>query len=108
MSVSLGLRAGFGPTEGVLEQLQAILREQEVCVGEQVANVEVAGQDDLGSGQVLKRAAHHVARRGKDYQRRVVKADCLDELRSLLGARLLEAEAVDHPHPALDRLLRES
>ena len=53
MSVSLGLRAGFGPTEGVLEQLQAILREQEVCVGEQVANVEVAGQDDLGSGQVL-------------------------------------------------------
>src|SRR5712672_2688956 len=98
---------GFGPAKVVLEQLQTILREQQVRMGEEVANVEVASEDDLGSGQVLERAADHVAWRGKNYQCRVVEADRLDQICRLLGAGFLEAKTVDHSDAPFDRLLRE-
>ena len=88
----LGARAGLGPPEVFLDQIEAVLRDQEVRVGEDVSNVQVAGQDDLGAAQVFERAADHVVRRRQDHQRGVVEADRCDQVGCKLGSRLLEAE----------------
>src|SRR5437868_8245012 len=108
------MRRGW-PSDGLLltwaevlfEELDRILGEKQVGVREQIADVEVAGQDDLGAAQVLKRAADHVVRRGQDDQRRVVKADRVHELFGLPGLRLVEDEALDDPDLPVHGLLAQ-
>src|SRR5712692_3343130 len=74
---------------------------------EQVADVEVAGEDDLEPRQVFERAADDDVRRRENDQRGVVEADRLHEADGEAGLRLFDGEPVDDPHPALGRLLGE-
>src|SRR5713226_7804863 len=74
---------------------------------EQVADVEVASEDDLDARQVLERAADDEVRRGQHDERGVVETDRVHEAHGHARARLLDGEPVDDPDPALGRLLRE-
>src|SRR5712691_12288980 len=75
---------------------------------EQVADVEVASEDDLDARQVLERAAHDEVRRWQHDQRGVVETDRVHEAHGHARAGLLDGEPVDDPHPALGRLLAQS
>src|SRR5713101_2398932 len=97
----------FRPAEVLLDQLQAVLRQQQIGMSEQVADVEVASEDDLDARQVLERAADDEVRRGQHDQRGVVETDRIHEANGHAGARILDGEPVDDSHHALGRLLAE-
>src|SRR6266851_4927430 len=97
----------FRPAEVLLDQLQAVLRQQQIGMSEQVADVEVASEDDLDARQVLERAADDEVRRGQHDQRGVVETDRIHEAHGHARSRLLDREPVDDSHPAFGRLLAE-
>src|SRR5579872_3443539 len=70
--------------EVLLEELEAVLRDEHVRVREEVAEVGVAGQDDLRHAQVLEAAADDEVRRREHDERRLVEADGVHQLGRLL------------------------
>src|SRR5712692_2681182 len=74
---------------------------------EQVADVEVASEDDLDARHVLERAADDEVRRGQHDQRGVVETDRVHKAHGHARARLLDREPVDDSYPALGRLLAQ-
>src|SRR5260221_4385617 len=74
---------------------------------EEVADVEIAGEDDLGPGQVLERAADDEVGGREDDERGVIESDRLHQADRNARFRLLDGEPVDDSHPALVRLLAE-
>src|SRR5438034_2547047 len=93
--------------EVLFEQLDGFFRKQEVCMREQVADVQVPGQHDLGACQVLERPADRVVRRREDHERCAVEADRFHQLGGLARLGLVEHEVLDHPDLPVDRLLAE-
>src|SRR5437868_6263098 len=73
-----------GPAEVLLEELEAVLRDEDVGVREEVPDVRVAGQDDLGRAKVLEAPADHQVRRRQHDERRLVETDGVHQLGRLL------------------------
>src|SRR5207245_7035565 len=74
---------------------------------EEVADVEIAGEDDLGARQVLERAAHDEVRGREDDERGVVEPDRVHQPDGDAGLRLLDGEPVDDSDSALICFLAE-
>src|SRR4029077_14115480 len=74
---------------------------------EQVADVEVASENDLRPGQVLERTADHEVRGRKDDERGVVETNRLHQTDGDAGLRLFDGESIDDSDAVLDRLLAE-
>src|SRR5712691_7196801 len=74
---------------------------------EDIADVEVAGEDDLGAGEVLERAADDEVRSREDDERGVVETDRLHQTDGDAGFRLFDRESIDDSDAVLDRLLAE-
>src|SRR5260370_21329199 len=74
---------------------------------EEVADVEVPREDDLGTGQVLERTADDEVGGREDDERGVIEADRLHQSNGDAGLRLLDGESIDDSYPALVCLLAE-
>src|SRR5919109_2221555 len=108
ISLAALVAIGLAPRSEVLfDQLDRVLAQEQIRVGEEVADVQVAGQHDLGPAEVLERATHGVVRRRQDDERRAVEADGAHELFRLARLRLVEDKALDDADLAVDRLLAE-
>src|SRR5260370_14832588 len=100
--------APLGPRpEVLLDELDALLADEHVGVAEEIADVEVSGEDDLRAGEVFERAADGVVGRRQDDQRRAVETHRLQQLGGLARLGLVEDVVLDDADPFLDRLLAE-
>src|SRR5258708_10181186 len=106
-ALSFAAAVALSRLEVLFEEVEAVLAQEQVRVGEKVADVEVAREDRLGAGEVLEGAADDHVRRGKDDEGRVVEADGFHQVDGLLGLRLIEDVALDDSDLAVDRLLAE-
>src|SRR6266404_4784813 len=76
-------------------------------MSEEVADVEIAGEDDLGAGQVLERAAHDEVRGRKDDERGVVEPDRVHQPNGDACLRLRDGEPIDDSYSAFVCFLAE-